>query len=539
MYPRLITCRLALSVMLFSSLALQAQNPYQISQTLLQATTTNLNGSGIVVAQPEADYGNTNLSTFEVSPAFVNQPTNLFTYISTVGSATGFTNDVGLESNHADGVANIFYGLPNGLSTNIAHVYNYDANCYISHHIFNLNRANGESVVNQSFAFDPPLALTNQIPYDSAWDDFEETYHTLFATAAGNASVVECPGTAYNVISVGCFYGPYLTNNYANGIGPTMDNGRCKPDITAIGTDTSETAPQVAGAAAILMQAALRGDGGPDTNSAFNDRTVKALLLNGAVKPFGWTNSPVFPLDARYGAGVLNVFNSYRLLVGGKHGSIVSNLVSSGSVHPPLAVTAAEPVLNGWDFNTNISSSSPARDAIYHYYFNVTNNLPGTKFAGAATLVWNRQLNQTSINNLDLFLYNCANSNLVACSTSLVDNVEHICLTNLAQGRYDLQVWKQGGAGIVSTTEPYALAWQFFSDNLGISGSGTNSNLTWPLYPAGFLVQTTTNLTSGTWTNLDLTALVFTNNMNSLPLNPANANQFFRLCTPNFYLQSF
>ena len=70
------------------------------------------------------------------------------------------------------------------------------------------------------------------------------------------------------------------------------------------------------------MQAALRGDGGSDTNSAADMRTIKALLLNGAIKPADWTNNPPSPLDTRYGAGVLNVFNSYEQLAGGKHGSL-------------------------------------------------------------------------------------------------------------------------------------------------------------------------------------------------------------------------
>ena len=39
------------------------------------------------------------------------------------------------------------------------------------------------------------------------------------------------------------------------------------------------------------MQAGLRGDGGSDTNAAADMRTIKALLLNGAVKPADWTNS--------------------------------------------------------------------------------------------------------------------------------------------------------------------------------------------------------------------------------------------------------
>jgi hypothetical protein len=47
------------------------------------------------------------------------------------------------------------------------------------------------------------------------------------------------------------------------------------------------------------MQAGLRGDGGSSTNAAADLRTVKALLLNGAIKPTDWTNNVPSPLDTR------------------------------------------------------------------------------------------------------------------------------------------------------------------------------------------------------------------------------------------------
>jgi hypothetical protein len=280
------------------------------------------------------------------------------------------------------------------------------------------------------------------------------------------------------------------------------------------------------------MQAALRGDGGSATNAAFDMRTVKALLLNGAVKPADWTNSTSSPLDARYGAGILNIFNSYEQLAGGKHGYIATTTVSTDGAHPPTGATGTVSGLNGWDFNTNTSVSLPFQeDAINHYYFNVTNGVSGATFAVTATLVWNRQQNETNINNLNLFLYNCANSNLVLCSTSLVDNVEHIYVPQLAQGRYDLQVWKAGGlpGSVVSTAETYALAWQFVSPTLAITSSATGAAITWPLYPAGFSIETATNLLSPGWNTNNLPAPVINGAQNYLLLNPTNPAQFFRL----------
>ena len=225
------------------------------------------------------------------------------------------------------------------------------------------------------------------------------TTRSLFpARATADQPVVSAPATCYNGIGVGAYGGD-------SSVGPTLDNGRCKPDITAPG-GRRRVFPRriVAGAAAVLMQAGLRGDGGSDTNSAADIRTMKALLLNGAIKPADWTNNPPSPLDARYGAGVLNVFNSYEQLAGGKHGYIVSTTVSTGGAHPPTGATGTVGVLSGWDFNTN-TSSSPSQRRREPLLFQRHQRRRATRtFTATATLVWNRQQNKTAINNLDLFL---------------------------------------------------------------------------------------------------------------------------------------
>jgi hypothetical protein len=510
----------------FFCATLRAQNLDMIGVTLLRTVVTNVDGSGIRVAQPEANLdGNTNdPSAFEVNTNTASQIVGEFTYISAAGATNVFPNTVGNESSHADGVAGYFYGLSGGVATNIAHVDNYDADFFVTNYVFNLFPAPEASVVNQSFTFGP-LDIADQESVDSSYDDYSETFGTLFISAAdniGNSATVCAPGTSYNCISVGA----YANGTYYNSIGPTTDNGRAKPDIIAPSNVTSFSTPQVAGAAALLMQAALRGDGGSDTNSAFDMRTIKALLLNGAVKPADWTNSTSSPLDPRYGAGVLNVFNSYEQLAGGKQIFSASNSVASGGPHPPLAETNSIPATSGWDFE-NLASGA-TNDAVNHYFVYVSN---GTV---TATLVWNRQLGETNINDLDLFLFNAVNSNLVACSTSRVDNVEHIFVPQLPAGGYDLQVLKNGGTNVVSDDEAYALAWAFVSPTLNLAKSGTNTTLTWPVYPADFAVQATTNLTLPNWSTNNIPASVITNSKNSLLLNPTNAAQFFRLRQPNF-----
>ncbi len=492
----------------------RAQNLDQIGITLLRALTTNVDGSGIRVAQPEAS-----APAFEVNPTnnFVQQPISLFTYSSAAGTDTNYPNSVGTESSHANSVAEFFYGIPNGVATNVAHVDNFDANYFINYYVVSNLAVLGDPVVNQSFTFGA-LSASDQQTVDSIYDDYADFYGTLFVSAVNNGGRVCAPGTAYNSIGVAAYGG-------SSSVGPTIDNGRCKPDLTAPAGYTSFSTPQVAGAAAVLMQAALRGDGGSDTNSASDMRVIKALLLNGAVKPAGWTNSNSSPLDARYGAGVLNVFNSYEQLAGGEQVFCTADLISLGAAHPPVAITNFIAVSSGWD--AEIISSTTTNNAVNHYFFNATNGFV------TVTLVWNRQLGETNINDLDLFLFNLANSNLVACSTSRVDNVEHIFVPALAAGTYDLQVLKNGGTNVVSDDEAYALAFAFVPTHLKLARAGTNAVLSWPVYPAGFCVEATTNLVAPTWSTNNLSATL-TGSTNILSVMTTNAAQFFRLRQPNF-----
>ena len=516
-----------------------AQNKVQTGVILLAQTTTNLYGNGLVVGQAEADITASPLG-FEVNPANVGHPAAAFTYASGDGFATAYPNLLGTNSWHAEQVAQAFYGPGVGLATNVARVDILDANFFITNYVGNsLLPPCGDAIVNQSFTFgnvvtnnpapDGYIFLGDALQVDAAYDDYANQNRTLFVSAVNNVGTVSPPGTAYNSIGVAA-YGPGATSS----VGPTFDNGRSKPDLTAPAGATSFSTPQVAGAAAVLLQAGERGDGGSDTNAATDMRTLKAVLLTGAVKPVGWTNGPNRPLDARYGAGLLNLFNAYHLLAGQRQSNGVATTVPLGAPHPPANNSNSVAVLNAWDFNTSTSSS--LADGVNHYYFNLTNSPANALFLATATLVWNRQLGQTNINQLSLFLYRVADSNLVAASTSLVDNVQHIYAPELAAGRYDLQVWKAGGTNGVSPAEAYALAFAFTpAPALNINTVGDHLELTWPVYPAGFGVQSAAVPAPGfAWPTNVLLAATVTNQQNLLRLNPTNAPRFFRLVSPDF-----
>jgi Subtilase family len=499
-----------------SSATVWASDLDVVGVTLLRAITTNLDGAGIRVAQAEAQ-NPANTSQWEANPvaAGIGLPPGNFTCYTTNGSTSTFPNSLGGESGHADAVGAVLYGLPAGISTNLAHVDIFEGDYFALMLVPSLTPIN-DLVVNQSF-----VAPTNyQAAFDDAYDNYSEQYHTLFVSGVGDGGGVYPPSTSYNGIGVGAYGG-------ATSVGPTPDNGRAKPDLTAPGDATSYTSPLVAGAAAVLLQAGARGDGG-DTNFATDARTIKALLLNGAVKPADWANPSPSPLDPRYGTGVLNVFNSYRQLAGGRHAFTASSSVPAGGAHPPVAAMDNITGLNGWDLNTSLSTAS--EDGVNHYCFELNNSNAG--FTATVTLTWNRQFGQTSINDLDLFLYNADSGVLVASSVSLVDNVEHLHLNGLPPGRYDLQVLKKGGA-TVSAAETYALAFEFFPKPvLYLTPCGGNVLLSWPVYPAGFTLESSPiSAPVPDWTAMNAVPGV-TNNENRVLIPSSGVNQFFRLRRP-------
>ena len=498
--------------------------PDTFGLTALRTITTNLNGGGVYVGQAEAV-----ASVYEVNPANVGQPVGLFSYIYGASSTNGYPNTLGTDSSHSDSVGNDFYGMSFGVATNVAHVNVYDAGTFLNYYIA-ADVPIPARVVNQSFTYGVYYDFVDQ-----AFDNYADQFGVLFVSGAGfNNSPIYSPATCYNGIAVGVY------NNTGSAYGPTPD-GRSKPDITAWGNQdsvSSYSTPLVSGSAAILLQAGTRGDGGSDTNAATNMRTIKALLLNGAVKPVGWTNSPSAPLHTVYGAGILNLLNSYEQLAGGKHSYAAVSLPATGSDHSPFGSISGftqsatnSCLLRGWDLDTITSSGSS--DAVNHDFFAVTNVPKGAAYTATATLVWNRQSGQSAINNLGVFLYNATNGQLVCCSTSLVDNVQHVYVPSLSPGIYDLQVWKAGGGSYVSPTETYALAYEFFSAKSTVTPVGSNAIITWPVYPAGFLVEAATNYTQQNWVVVTNYTPVIVGNSYQLTVPTINTNSITWVTTTN------
>jgi hypothetical protein len=427
----------------------------------LRALNPALTGSGISVTQAEAQLTGNN--DWEVNPSAVYQAAGKFTYISASGTSTSFTNSLGVESGHADSVGQNFYGGDGlGVAPGVTAIYNYEADYFVNDVIPDGAQIPTE-IVNQSFVANTS-DTADQEELEQEYDNYAAYYGTLFISGAGNGGPVDAPASAYNGIAVG---------SYDNGVSTSYGtyDGRSKPDIVAVSSNpsgaTSYTTPVVSGAATLLLQAAQDGDAGssPQVVSDGSDaRVIKALLLNGATKTAGWKSTvsqadqTTTPLDPITGAGLLNVYNSYLNLTAGEQSA---SSLSSGTVAP--AASGATQPDEGWELGTLTNSFSVAQQTYLnesaHYRFDLS-GATAPEFTLTATIDWNREFNESSINNLFLLLYDTDTDQLVDSSVSTIDNVQQIYVPSLAPGDYDLVVEKSG-SNVVSAADTYALAFNF------------------------------------------------------------------------------
>ena len=502
--------RAAFWVCVFFPLVAVLANDQEITgQLAMRRERPAITGQGINVAQPE---GSTGGNDWQVHPDY--NPNTFLTWTSDLGTATNFPNSVGVTSGHAGGVADYFFSIyGRGVAPGVARVDSYEAGYFINNLIVPLTGIPAR-VVNQSFVSNEPL--------DIFYDAYAARFNVLFVSGVQNSPEIAppSPGSSYNGIAVGI-----ISDSAQTSVGPTAD-GRAKPDLVApFFCCSSFSTPQVSGAAALLLQAAAADDGGSNTSViATNSSVIKALLLNGAVKMTNWTNGFRRPLDARYGAGVLNMYNSDLQLRGRRHAASATNGVALNAAHPPTGATNTVASVRGWDFST--IQSAMLNDRVAHYFFELSTN--SAAHSVTATLVWKKGTG--TLTNLDLFLYETTSNTLVTCSTSSVDNVEHLFVPKLPAGRYDLQVLKRGSA--LAGSESYALAFDFSPVQLKAGLNGTNVVIAWPSSPAGFTLQTATALEAPVlWQDVAATNSILSNAMNTV-IWPASSAQFFRLFRP-------
>lgn len=253
---------------------------------------------------------------------------------------------------------------------------------------------------------------------------------------------------SYNGLAVGTSDGGHssgltLTDDPAISGDQSYGPGRQKPDLVGPkpkipeNLTTSVATSGVSSIAAVIFESATA----PNANRA---EVVKAQLLAGATKDeaefTGWSRTPDQPLDPVYGAGEVNIFNTYKVQQSGQF--------AGQSVQPTDSVASY-----GWDYQTLDPS-----DELY-YNFTVDAGASATELSVALT--WFAEVTDVNsglpaLANFDMRLYDSTSSFLEVQldeSVSEVGNIEHLYLTDLAPGDYTLAL-------STDAARDFGLAWR-------------------------------------------------------------------------------
>jgi len=344
-------------------------------------------------------------------------------------------------SSHATTVGRLFYGSSSSLTPGVVNVQLWNADDWVVNSL----------EVGTSFAPDVQTAEVTNHSYQGTLgnttldaeanrrlDYMVNRDKQIVMTAMNNGNSTVLPpiwAQSYNTISVGLSNGASSHGNTTAFDGA----GRMKPDLVVPATFglTSFALPTASSAATLLLSKAKAT---PALTNARNPEVIKSLMMAGATKTEfpTWTHTQTRPLDFYYGAGELNIYRSYNILIAGEQDASSISTVN----------------YTGWDYNT---TTTGGRDYIF--------NLSETATEVSVVLTWNRTVTDgptagfdaaASLADLRLTLSNSSGlviGSTIVVSDSAVDNVELIYLTNLLAGQYAIEVTS------ATNDVSYSVAW--------------------------------------------------------------------------------
>jgi hypothetical protein len=468
------------ALLLLAALPVQADYRKDIGYTLLQSELDSdvPDGSGVHVSHIEAG------ARLGDDIAWMPDPRK------SQFSGKTFTNESfatpGLFSSHANGTGNAFYGNTSSISPGILKIASYLSTHWLGPGLlrtgsgkpwFQLQpRTSSSRVGNHSWIGSTDTFDVEALSRLDWIIDRDEFVQVTGYTGKMNQPLLS---SAYNVIAVN--RSDAVTVTGSAGAGGIYTSGRSKPDLVVPASHTSQAVPRVASAAALLIGAAherpsLSNDpleksvsnrNGDTIFNAERSEVIKAALMAGAARQTNNTSSGDITdyrtdpndrtsngLDRRFGAGQLNIYNSYRIIAAGEQNSSQDAGAISSTIGPV-----------GFDYDPSFGGSSSSNSQAS--YFFSTNSEPVRL---QASLVWNISIDGGSAFNfdktatlydLDLFIFDVTepdNWTLVGSSESFSENSENVWLRLDGDRDYAIQV--KTGPRQATFNWDYALAWQ-------------------------------------------------------------------------------
>ncbi|MEZ5561713.1 MAG: hypothetical protein R3F27_01995 [Gammaproteobacteria bacterium] len=438
-------------------------------------------GTGIRVTQVEGN------ELVNGQDAWFPDPAHTEFVGKTISNASGAAS--GLYSSHATSVGGSFYGNARSIAPGVSNISAFSASDWMGGGALLTVIGSGGSrplsstsrVANHSYVGSAPGAESYVL---RRVDWLVETDEYLQVVGLGNGagdSYVAMLGSAYNVIATGRTDGQTRVGSVA--LDETYTAGRTRPDLVDPSDYTSTAAPRIASAVALLVQAghdnpawssdpvttSMTNRAGILVRNAERSEVIKAALMAGADRVThdstsinllnyraGSAERTSNGLDRRYGAGQLNVRNSYWILAGGEQGSAEdgNNASHVGS--------------RGFDYDPYFGGAAGSNStATYPLPVETKPRLL------TAALVWNLDINGGTANNfnpaatlhdlnIEVIDMGAAGTPVVAASLSAIENTENIWMVVPAGAQYALRVTRTG-----SFRWDYGLAWQLLDDTDG------------------------------------------------------------------------
>ena len=437
-------------------------------------------GSGITVFQIEANDSEGDWIADAADSQFVGK--SIVDFSSPVSVSTSF---------HATSVGRIFYGNGSSLSPGINDIAAYSVIGWL---LDELNIDTGfpiesnRRIANHSWVSSGltdgggnfSASLTSSALRLSDWyssiDEVMQVFGTNNNNSFSNSASRVLMATAYNGLVVGVSDYTHAENVVA--LDSIYVAGRVGIDVVVPTSTTSSAAAYGSAASALLMSAAQSNPSwsesstsnrlGTSIDNAERIETLKAVLMAGADR--STTNTTTIGdivgyraedsdktdngLDWRYGAGQLNILNSYNILAAGEKSSLEDG--GGNSVG-----------FTGFDHDSEFGGASGSND-IATYDLGTTTSAQKL----AVSLVWNldvigivdppgpsKYFDETAtVYDIDLELVNMsAGGIVVATSASLIDNTENLWLTLSENTHYQLRIKK--GVSQSDFNWDYSIAW--------------------------------------------------------------------------------
>lgn len=441
-----------------------------------------------IITQAEAPYSyvdhDNNQTTAEL-PVYLPNRNSAFFSNDSISDMSGYES--GTFSSHATSVGDILYGSSSIASgANIVHAYWSDH--WLQPGFLNLGSSSkplssSSRLGNHSWTgntSDPAIApeLLKRLDWVIATDEFLQIVGVKNSITTNDTLL----SAAYNVLAVGKTDGINSTGSPT--IDSTYPSGRTRTEIVAPLSNSSSATPAVAATAALLIDAGHSNPGlSTDTTetstknrnndiiyNAERSEVIKAALLAGADRITQNTsttanitdyraavsNQSDNGLDTRFGAGQVNVYNSYHIIAAGEQNSSQDGGAGSTGMNtfgfdydPAFGGANSSNTVASYSFSTGTGPAILSASLVWHIDID---GGTGLSFSGAATFY-----------DLDLNIYDVTNSQtLLVDSNSTINNSENIWTALSANRDYLLQVIPKSGK---STFEwDYALAWQLVSD---------------------------------------------------------------------------